>query len=96
MKPSFLTFPSGIIIIGSAFAETTRLLSVFRRVASTDNTGQNVSSFIHLVNNGRESKWTEMVPGCQPDWISRQPSQQNSWHQQTELHIENEVSTEPL
>lgn len=79
-KLSFLVFPSGFIIIGSAFAETTRLLSVFRRLASTDNTGQNVSLFIHLVNNGCESKLTEMVPGCQPDWISRQPSSSNRIH----------------
>lgn len=35
---------------------------------------QKVSLVINLVDNRAQKKWIEMVPGCQPDQISRRPS----------------------
>ena len=40
------------IIVGANAEKTAGSLSVFHRVETTDNTGQNVSVFIHLVSNG--------------------------------------------
>lgn len=59
------------IIAGADAEKTAGSLSVFHRVETTDNTGQNVSVFIHLVSNG-EWQQIEMTPGCQPDWIASQ------------------------
>ena len=46
-RKQFNPIPSGIII-GAAFAKTTRSFVCFW-VANNTNTGQNTSSFIHLV-----------------------------------------------
>lgn len=38
-----------VIIVGAAVSKTNRSLSVFLRVATTKNTGQNTSLYTHLV-----------------------------------------------
>ena len=40
------------IIVGFAVAKTAYWPSVFLRVLSNDNTGQNVGLFIHLIHSG--------------------------------------------
>lgn len=77
------------IIVGAAVTKTT---ICFLRVRTNNSSGQNMSSFSHLVSDGDVT-----VPDCQPDRIARQPpSSPEVWCQVADRKPGERVHPEPV